>query len=472
MEQRNSRLFLLLIYFALAIYLMPMFSQTPDELTNWATAASLVEKNSFDISWTKDLIGENPETVTTVGEKSYSNKPPGISVSAAPFYAMTRIFIGEPNAENLRVSLFIMRFLVSTLPLFFLAVWLFQQDTDALSLAALLFATPLLLFSFLLSSNVFTAVLLYLVFRLLYDARNVSLRNNLWAGTLAGFVLLCNFSAAIPVLIFGLGLFFTESRDRYRRLFFFCSGILPFIALLLIYNYSIFGSLFGILFNAEIGFPSFSNLYRILFSPLEGLFFYAPILLFSILAFFTSYEQGTLRKRVKILTILFSILILACFSATNSAWTFGAKSLIFILPLMLDSFFDGEIEDFPSLWRGFLFAVSFLFCTIPLLTFSFAPTGSGFPHNNFWRHLLFNQEIFTPTLLGFFYVPNNFWTILPAILLLLLAIYLVWRNAKNPLKFLIGISAAFLAVGIYLFVPGLDNSETQEIRQQIINQNP
>ena len=469
MEERNSCLFLLLIYFALAIYLLPTFSQTSTELTNWATAASLVEKNSFDISWTKDLIGENTEIVK-IGEKSYSNKPPGISVLAAPFYAMTRIFIGEPNAENLRTSLFIMRFLVSTLPLFFLAVWLFQQETDALSLAVLLFATPLFVFSFFLLPDILAAVLIYLVFRLLYDARRISLRNNLWAGMLSGFVLICAFSAAIPILIFGFGLFFTERRDRYRRLLFFGLGILPFIVLLLIYNYLVFDSLFGNFLRAEIGFPTLLNLYRILFSPLQGLFFYAPILLFSIVAFFTSREHETLRKRVKIATILFSILILACFPA-NSVRTFGAQSLIFIVPLMLDSFFDGEIEEFPSLWRGFLFAVSFLLCTIPALTFSFAPPESGFPHNNFWRYLIFNQEFFTPTLLNLFNAPNNFWTILPAILLLLSAIYLVWRNAKNPLKFLIGILAAFFAVGIYLFVPGLDNSETQNIRQQIVNQN-
>jgi hypothetical protein len=231
-EERNSGLFLLLIYFALAIYLLPTASQTSVELTNWATAASLVEKNSFDISWTKDLIGENAEIVR-IGENSYSKNPPGISVLAAPFYAMTRIFLGEPNAENLRTSFFIMRLLVSSMPLFFLAVWLFQQETDAFSLAALLFAAPLFIFSFLLLPDVLAAVLIYLVFRLLYDGRRISLRNNFWAGILSGFVLTCTFSAAIPILIFGFGLFFTERRDRYRRLFFFGLGILPFIVLLL-----------------------------------------------------------------------------------------------------------------------------------------------------------------------------------------------------------------------------------------------
>jgi hypothetical protein len=476
-EQRNSRLFLLLIYFALAIYILPTFSHTADELTNWATAASLVEKNSFDISPQKDLIGENTDIVK-IGEKVYSKNPPGIALSASPFYAMTRIFIGESNSENIHFSLFIMRFFVSTLPLFFLAVWLYQKDIDDFSLAVLLFATPLFLHSFLLLSNLLVAVLIYIVFRLLYDARNVALRNNLWAGILSGIVVISDFSAVIAVFILGFGLFFTQHGDRFRRLFFFVSGLLPFAVLLMIYNYAIFGTPFWVFYGAEnldqaIGgftYPTFSNLYLLLFSPSQGLFFYAPILLFSIIAFFTSREQGTLRKRIKIITILFSIVILACFSAINSDWVFGAKSLIFILPLMLDSFFDGEIEDFPSLWRGFLFAASFLLCTIPALTFPIAPSESKFPHNNFWRPLFFNDQVFSPTILSFFNVPNNIWTILPAILLLLIVIYLVWRNSKFPLNFMLGILSAFIVVGIYLFVPGLDTQTVQQQREIIANE--
>lgn len=475
MEQRNSCLFLLIIYFALAIYLLPTFSQTSPELTNWATAASLVEKNSFDISWTNDLIGENAETVK-IGERSYSQTPPGISLSAAPFYAMTRLFLGEPNAENLRVSLFVMRFFISTLPLFFLAVWLFQKDVDALSLAALLFATPLFVFSFALLPDVLTAVLVYLIFRLLYDARNVFLRNNIWAGILSGFLLTCNFSAIIPISVFGFGLFFTEQRDRYRRLFLFTSGAFPFLVLLLFYNYAIFGSPFRFFYGSEnlaqainnFSYPTFSNLYFLLFSPSQGLFFYTPILFFSVIVFFISRESGTLRKRIKITTILLSVLLSACFTSIDSSWIFGAKHLSFILPLMLDSFFDGEIEDFPSLWRGFLFAVSFLFCTLPVLTIPFVSPEFSFLHNTFWRPLLFNSEFFSPTFVSFFNSTKTFWTIFPAILLLPMAIFFVWRNSKYPALFLAGIFSAVLAVGIYIFIPGLENPQNPQNRQSVI----
>lgn len=47
-----ARISILLIYVFLAVYLLPMFPHggSANELTRWATAASLVEKDSFEIS--------------------------------------------------------------------------------------------------------------------------------------------------------------------------------------------------------------------------------------------------------------------------------------------------------------------------------------------------------------------------------------------------------------------------------------
>ena len=134
--EKNKGLWILAIYFFLGVYLLPMFPHggSANELTRWATAASLVEKGSFEISWTEDLIGKNVDTAR-IGDKTYSNKPPGTAVLAAPFYALTRIFIGAPDASNIRISWFVMRFFLSTLPLIFLAFWLYKKDSDEVSIA-------------------------------------------------------------------------------------------------------------------------------------------------------------------------------------------------------------------------------------------------------------------------------------------------------------------------------------------------
>ncbi len=483
--EKNKGLWLLAIYFFLSIYLLPMFPHggSANELTRWATAVSLVEKGSFEITWTEDLIGKNVDTAR-VGDKLYSNKPPGTAILSAPIYAVTRVFIGAPDASNIRISWFVMRFFLSTLPLLLLAFWLYGRDSDELSLATLLFATPMFVYSLLFFSHVLVGVLLYFAFRLLYDTERIFLRNCFFAGILSGFAVICEFPALICVLIFGAGLLFANRRERnhWQNLRFFVVGGLPFALILLIYNYAVFGSPFALSYAYEtfpewaevagkgvfgIGFPTLSNAYLLLFSPSRGLLFYAPILALSLIALFSSRERNTLRHRVKLAAILVSIIALCGHGAAHGGWALGARYLVFILPLLLDSFFDGEIYEYSNLWQGFLFGVSFLLCTIPALTFQFAPPEFKYPHNNFWFAFLWQENWFTPNLANVFGVSNSFWTILPVIILFLAVIFVVWRSVRRPHRFLIGLVPAFILVGIYLALPNLDSTENDFRRATI-----
>lgn len=481
----NKGFWLIAIYFCLAIYLLPMFSPngSADELARWATTASLVENLSFEIGWARNLIGEKPAAVQ-IDEKFYADKPPGFSVLSIPFYALTRIFIGEPTPENLCISWFVMRFFLASLPLVWLALWLYSRDSDEISLAVLLFATPLFPFSLTFLPYVLTAILLYLTFRLLYDSPRIFLRNCFAAGFISGIALTCDYSALICILVFGVGLFVADKTERWRYLFFFSLGFFPFAALVLLYNYAVFGSPFALFFDLQtfpetakivgqdklsFAFPTLSNIYLWLFSPSRGLFFYTPVLLLSVVTFFTSRENKTLRYRVKVAAILVSFLAMCGHSATDGGWTFGARYLIFVLPLLLDSFFDGEIYDLSNLWQGILFAVSFVFCTIPMLTFPLAPPEFKYPHNNFWRKLLLEENLFVPNLAELVGFHKSFWLLLPIIILLLTAFFIVCRNARRPQKFLIGAICGFLIAGFYLFLPNLDqNIENKQKRQEIV----
>ncbi|MCB1023253.1 MAG: hypothetical protein KDB79_02615, partial [Acidobacteria bacterium] len=161
MERRNSGIYLLLVYILIAAYLLPLFSGagSEDDLTRWATTISIVEKNSFDISWTKDLIRSDFNDVTkTPDGRIYSNKSPGISFLSAPFYAIVKVILGKPTPENVRTSWFVLRIIVSTIPLIVLAIWLIGMEVDTYSLGVLLFATPLFPYSLLYYSHVLTAV--------------------------------------------------------------------------------------------------------------------------------------------------------------------------------------------------------------------------------------------------------------------------------------------------------------------------
>lgn len=452
-----------------------------NELTRWATAASLVEKSSFEISWTEDLIGKNVDTAR-VGDKIYSNKPPGTAVLAAPFYALTRLFTGAPDASNIRISWFVMRFFLSTLPLLFLALWLYNRDSDEISLAALLFATPLFVYSLLFFSHVLVAVLLYFAFRLLYDTERVFLRNCIAGGFLCGLAVTCEFPAIVPVAVFGGGLFFADRRNRFQNLSAFAIGGLPFAILLLIYNYAVFGSPFALSYAYEsfpewaevagqgvfgIGFPTLSNIYLLLFSPARGLFFYAPILFLPLVAFFTSRERKSVRHRVKIAAIVISVLVMCGHGAAHGGWAFGARYLVFIIPLMLDAFFDGEIFEFSNVWQGALFTISFLLCTIPILTFPFAPPEFKYPHNNFWGKFLFEENWFTPNLANVFGLSSSIWTIIPVTIALVAVLIILRRYARRPPRFTIGMFVGLILVGVYFALPNLDNAENRFRRATI-----
>ncbi len=424
MERRNSGLFLLVVYLLLAIYLLPIFpnvSGSANDLTRWATTVSLVENFSFEISWTKDLIGGEFSDVTkTKDGKIYSNKPFGISLLSAPFYAITKVIIGKPTKENIRTSWLVMRFLIGTLPLLFLGIWLYGNEVEAFSLGVLLFATPLFPYSLLYYSHVLVAVLIYMAFRLIYDSHKTLPERSFKAGLLCGFALLCEFSP------------------------------------------------FAFLSHYELAYPTLSSLYEFSISPSHGLFFFSPILLFSIFTFFVSEHGGSTRHFVKIAAIVFTFVAIIGFAEKYSGNSIGARHLIIIIPLMLDSFFDGEIEDYWSYLRGFLFVISFLFCTIPMLTYAFAPPELQFPHNSFWLPLLYENNFFTTTIANAFGIINNIWTILPAMILLLLAIYFVWRNAKFPLKFAIGLLLGILIVGSYMFLIDLESKTAKPFINKII----
>lgn len=480
---KNIRLVILAIYFFLAIYLLPMFPHggSANELTRWATVVSLVERGTFEISETEKLIGKNVDTAK-LGNYTYSNKAPGTAILATPFYAVTRIFIGAPDASNIRISWFVMRFAVSTLPLFILAFWLYRREADAFSLATLLFATPLFVYSLLFFSHVSVAVFIYLAFRLLYDKDFTTKRNCLTAGFLSGFAVISEFPAVFPVLVFGIGLFFTDKRERRDRILFYALGGLPFLIFLLVYNNALFGSPFSMSYAHEsfpewaevagqgvfgINFPTPYNFFLLLLSPSRGLFFFAPILIFSIVAFFTSSERKSLRHKIKVAAIVVSILILCGHGAAHGGWAFGARYLVFIIPLLLDSFFDGETDKLPNIWRGILFLVSMLFCTVPALTFMFAPPEFNFPHNNFWIPFLTQENWFTPTLADVFGIRNGFWTIFPAIICIFAVLYFVWRDSFAPKKLGIGLLIGFAAVSVYFFALNFDDFEPQFRRAAI-----
>jgi hypothetical protein len=461
----DKRRWLLVIYIFVAVYLLPMFphSSSANELSRWATAASIVETGSFDISWTEPLIGPNVDTAR-IGTHLYSNKAPGTAVAAVPFYAVTRGFVGPPDASNIRVSWFVMRLAISTLPLLILEIWLYRRGADEFSLATLLFATPLFVYSLLFFSHVFVAVAVYFAFRLLYDTDSGSRWRFLLAGALSGLAVISEFPAVFPVAVFAIGILLMEKTERSIRLGNFILGGAPFAILLLVYNNSLFGSPLSMSYAHEsfpewaevastgvfgIGFPTLSNLYLLLVSPSRGLFFFAPVLALGVAGFFIAKGRATLRHRVKVAAVLLTILVVSGHGAAHGGWAIGPRYLVLILPLLLDSFFDRESYPYPDLLRGSLFGVSLILCTIPILTFPFAPAEFSSPHNDLWLPLLFSERWFVPNLANVFGVPSSAWTLVPFALALAAVVCIIAIAARQRHRFAIGLAVGVAVVALY-----------------------
>ncbi len=480
---KNSRKIVIALYIGIALYLLPMFPHggSANELTRWATAASLIEKGSFEISWTEPLIGPNVDTAR-IGDRVYSNKAPGPALAAAPIYALTRLFTGPPDASNIRISWFAMRWVTATLPLLLLAIWLYRRGTDEFGLAALLFATPLFVYSLLFFSHVLAAVLVYAAFRLIFDEGEFRPLRFIAAGAAAGMAVISEFPAVFAVAVFGVGMLFAERHVRTAGVGYFVVGGLPFAAFLLIYNNAVFGSPFSLSYAHEsfpewaavantgvfgIGVPTLSNIYLLLVSPSRGLLFFSPILILTAANFFTSTERATLRHRVKAAAVLISILVLCGHGAAHGGWAFGPRYLVFVLPLMLDSVFNGEMKQANSVVKGAFFEISLLLCTLAIFTFPFAPPEFQFPHNDLWVAFIRQEGWFVPNAANVLGAASSGWTVIPAVIALAVVMLLVARNSLGPARFLAGTAAAIVIFGAYVMSPTLGGTEAAFRRASI-----
>lgn len=457
MNHGSSGLLLLVVYLALAAYLMPLFTGAPSaaDLLNRASAAALVENTSFDVSQFERQSGVKFEGVKRAGNKVYPDHAPGFAIVSAPFYALVRVILGKADESNLKAGWYALRLLLSTLPLFLLAGWLFSSEVDAFSLGTLLFATPLFPLSLLYTSNIFVAILVYLAFRIIYDFDRVLPTRCFTAGLFLGICFLCDFRAALPILVLGAGLLFTSGKEIGSRLGLFALGVLPFVLLVTAYAWLVLGSPWEAVPFQHFQVPDLYTFFEALVSPARGLFFYSPVLIFSVFAIFTTKSGGSLRFGVKYSVIVLSLVLSVFWNGGESGFAVPAAGLSIAVLFLLDPLFDGEADEYPGLWRGFFFVTSVLFFAIPALTFPLAPVRLLYPHNSFWGVLLFEELAFTPGLAGWIGYSSLWFAIIPAALIAI-AVIAVLRTARYPLRFAAGALVGILLVGMYVFFSDLE----------------
>jgi len=185
----------------------------------------------------------------------------------------------------------------------------------------------------------------------------LSIYKTKWRYFVAGFFISLGFLTELPVIFFCFALLLAEiylvlSKNKsfisvLRDLLVFSLPIVFGIIVLFYYNYSHFGSpfIFGeMLFKAQRveqglnphGFTQnpLYGVYGSLFSPLKGLFFYSPFLLFSILGLRKFKKEQSYVFVLVVSYILIIILTYSFWSDCFGATVFGDRYLVNILPFL------------------------------------------------------------------------------------------------------------------------------------------
>ena len=289
----------------------------------------------------------------------YSDKAPGTSIWALPVAVIFRLR-GTVSPESVWFR-YVATIFVVALPAALAAVLVLVFLTHLtgngiFSLAIALFyslGTLAFPYSTMFYSHVLTASLALTAFYPLFSARlkkdEPTPRIIALAGTLCGAMVITEYPSVITAGILFIYAFLTV-RKKWNCIFFIL-GMLPFAAIVLIYNQISFGNMFtsGYLheampdFNAGMaqgiaGFtlPEIKTFYGMLFSPGRGLFWESPFLVFSIPGWLFIFRRREYRLEAMIaLAIVLEVLLISASAfMPEGGMAMGPRYLIPALPFL------------------------------------------------------------------------------------------------------------------------------------------
>lgn len=390
---------------------------SPNELSRWASAASLVEHGSLAL--TRDVLALLPPGFEDLSEKDgrvFSNKAPGAALVALPGYLAARPFAGPPSALSLRPALVSMRWAGATIPALLLALAFARASRrlgaddarSAAALLALLFATPLLAYGLQLFAHALGAACLFGAWVLLFlpeDGASLG-RRDVAAGALIGLAVFADYPLAVP----GVVLVVCAAASGARRGARVVLGGVPFALLLGLYDALCFGSPFALSAAHEkfggfaamrseglfgIGLPSARFAVALLLDPAKGLLLFSPVLLVALAAFPSARKGLSLPALASLVLVPVSLVALyAGFRDWHGGWTVGARYLVPALPFLLLPLARGKGGKLEAALLGASVAAVGLLT----LTFPFAPEGVPLP----WATLalpLLSDGLVAPNLL-------------------------------------------------------------------------
>jgi hypothetical protein len=291
----------------------------------------------------------------------YSDKAPGIALTAVPFVAAVRpalrAFGGDPeNYAGIALLSYVATVCTAGLftaiagvVLFTLCLELGSNDKGAL-FAAIVFGlgTPIWTLATIFIGHAFSASLLVVAFAAACRAGDGDWRHGAMVGVCAGWATVSEFPAAVPAAIVALlvvaAVWPLERTRALRTLGALAAGALAAAAVLMVFQWACFGSPFHLAYSSEQGYvgmqqgiygvnvPKTIRLRRILFGDYRGLFPLAPILALAPIGF--AFVRRRLVALAALAIAVYYVLLNASYAYWEGGWSYGPRHAAPAIPFL------------------------------------------------------------------------------------------------------------------------------------------
>jgi len=260
------------------------------------TTRAVVEKGTLAIDDYEKSID-----ATYVNGHYYSDKPIGFSLLAVPVYFVLHSiginFESHPSLAYQVVTFFTTCISASLLTLIFYKATkkFLKKEASRTILTACLACSNILVYSTIFYSHVTTALFLFSSFYLAFLAKETR-KSMFLSGLLSGMAFLMEY----PAILVGLPIFFLAAIKKKTESIDFILGTIVPLALFLLFNYLITGNMLdnayfhtadyeGSEWTEDYNKSFFegvgpTRILKMLFSQYHGLFFFSPVLLFSVVS--------------------------------------------------------------------------------------------------------------------------------------------------------------------------------------------
>jgi len=345
-----------------------------NENSNFDLTRAVTEEKRLEI----DSYCNNTGDRAYYNNHYYSNKAPGISFLAAPIYSFFNLFqnftpqLFYPSSdtyittnliartvENVNPGSFILSSMVLitiftsslfsalTVILIYKISRYFTKKEKYRILSSIIYGLGSLAFPYAIvfMGHAVGTFFAFLSFYLLFKAKHEKINEKKYfilAGLSSGFAIVCEYSTILIALAMVI---FVSSLKKKKELCLFVLSCVVGISPFLLYNYIISGNPFipTISYDDPSIFPptpvllspNFYIFLRLLIFPYNGLFFYYPVFILSIIGLFLMYKQHSLEAILISFLLISFLVLLSMYRDVFGSVSFGIRYLLPIIPFLM-----------------------------------------------------------------------------------------------------------------------------------------